>query len=212
MPTGTVFAFDLDGTVTAAEILPGIAREAGLFDEISRLTAMTLDGALDFESSFRQRFALLRHVPVETVRRIVAATPLDPHIAAFIRKNRACCSIITGNVDCWITPLTDTLGCALYCSRAEMRGGELVLASVLDKGQAVRAIAARGKRVIAIGDAANDIPMFLEADMGIAYGGVRRPAPGLLAVADGAANDGRTLCDALRSLQRNESAARAIPL
>lgn len=212
MSAGIVFAFDLDGTVTTAEILPGIAREAGLFDEMSRLTAMTLDGVLDFESSFRQRFALLRHVPVETVRGIVAAIPLDPHIAAFIRKNRTCCAIVTGNVDCWITPLTDSLGCALYCSRAEMRGGDLVLSSVLDKGQAVRAIAARGKRVIAIGDAANDIPMFLAADMGIAYGGVRQPAPGLLAVANGAVNDGQALCDALYSLQRNESAAGAIPL
>lgn len=204
MRPDTVFAFDLDGTVTTAEILPAIAREAGIFDEMTRLTSMTLDGTLDFDSSFRQRFDLLRHVPLAAVRRVTAAIPLDPHIAAFIRKNRKCCVIVTGNVDCWITPLTDSLGCKLHSSRAEQRGGELILTSILDKGKAVRDIASGQKRVIAIGDAANDIPMFRAADKGIAYGGVRQPPPGLLAVADATTRDGASLCGILDRIQRNE--------
>ena len=201
MPASPVFAFDLDGTVTRAEILPAIAREAGLFEEMARLTAMTLDGAIDFETSFRRRFAMLRNVPLATVREITANIPLDPDITAFIAENQASCAIVTGNLDRWVEPLTAKLGCALYCSRSEIRDGELVLASILDKGDAVRHLALGGKRVIAIGDAANDIPMFTAADVGIAYGGVRPPAPGLLAVADRVEHDAAALCGSLRRLR-----------
>lgn len=189
-----LFAFDLDGTVTAREILPAIAEELGLGPELSLLTRMTLDGAIDFETSFRLRFAVLRQVPLATVQRIAASIPLDPGIAAFIRENAARCAIVTGNLDRWIEPLAEKLGCAVHASRSRRRSGELRLASILDKGKTVREMAKAGNPVIAVGDAANDVPMFEAAAYGIAYGGVRLPAPALLAVADAVAHDAASLC------------------
>ena len=200
MTLPTLFAFDLDGTVTTEEILPAIARKAGLFQEISRLTRMTLDGELDFEASFRKRFAMLRHVPLETVREVTASIPLDPDIRAFIAENTDRCAIVTGNLDRWIEPMVEKLGCAVWCSRSTFHNGQLFLDSILDKGEAVRNMAGSRNRVIAIGDAANDIPMFEAADMGIAYGGIRNPVPGLLAAANRAEYDGRSLCALLRRL------------
>lgn len=204
MAQSVFFAFDLDGTVTREELLPAIAREAGVFKEIARITVRTLNGDLCFAPSFRRRFELLRHVPLDVVRRMAAAVPLDPHIAAFIAENRPACAIVTGNLDCWIEPILARLGCAAYCSRSAWRDGELALASILDKKQAIRAIAATGKRVVAIGDAANDIPMFQEAMAGIAYGGIRNPPPALLAVAARVAYDGVTLCRLLRNIRDTE--------
>ncbi|SBV90658.1 conserved hypothetical protein [uncultured delta proteobacterium] len=201
MPESVRFAFDLDGTVTREEILPAIAREAGLFAEMDRLTRLTLDGALGFDTSFRKRFDLLRHVPLPVVQRVTASIPLDPHITAFIAENKDACAIVTGNLDCWIAPLAATLGCSIHCSRSSRAGGELTLASVLDKGAVVAAMQAGGRRVVAIGDAANDIPMLLAADFGIAFGGAREPAPGLLAVADRAERDGAALCRFLREIR-----------
>lgn len=201
MPGNIHFAFDLDGTVTRAEILPAIAREAGLFEEMDRLTRLTLDGALDFDESFRKRFGLLRHVPLSVVQHITAAIPLDPHIAAFIAENRNCCAIVTGNLDCWIAPLAATLGCSIHCSRSAREGNGLALAAILNKGEVIAAMRAEGRRVVAIGDAANDIPMLLAADLGIAFGGLREPAPGLLAVADRVERNGAALCRALRHIR-----------
>ncbi len=201
MGLSPIFAFDLDGTVTRAEILPAIARAAGGFEEMAHLPAMTLDGIMDFETSFRRRFAMLRDVPLATVREITARIPLDPDITAFIIENREDCAIVTGNLDRWIEPLAARLGCMLYCSRSEIRDGDLVLTVVQNKGDAIRDLARGGKRVIAIGDAANDIPMFMAADVGIAYGGLRPPAPGLLAVADGVERDAVSLCRTLRRLR-----------
>jgi HAD superfamily phosphoserine phosphatase-like hydrolase len=201
MPGAVLFAFDLDGTVTRAEILPAIAREAGLFEEMARLTALTRDGSLDFSASFRRRFELLRHVPLPVVGRITARIPLDPLLTAFIAENRERCAIVTGNLDRWIEPLAARLGCRIHCSASAMEGGKLSLASVLDKGEVIAAMRREGNAVVAIGDAANDIPMLLAADFGIAFGAGEKPAPGLLAVADHVERDPVSLCRLLRRLR-----------
>ena len=195
-----VYAFDLDGTVTRAEILPRIAALAGLADEMERLTRLTLDGTLAFEASFRLRFELLRDIPVPEVQAVVAAVPLDPHIEAFIQANRARCALVTGNLDLWIAPLVERLGCRVFCSRSAYADGRLHLTDVLHKGQAVGVLKAEGQRVIAIGESVNDIPMFEAADCGIAYGGLHAPAPGLLRLADHTADDGAALCSLLAGL------------
>lgn len=196
-----LYAFDLDGTITTTEILPAIAHELGLFDELNLLTTLTLQGVIDFETSFRLRFAILRQVPVDVVRDIVAAVPLNPEVCAFIREHREQCVIVTGNLDRWVAPLVHTIGCPALVSRSAERNGQLVLEAVLHKGQAVRDLAAAHGRVVAVGESVNDIPMFEAADVGIAYGGVHAPAPALLRVADHVTHDSHSLCALLRTLR-----------
>lgn len=200
MAVSRIYAFDLDGTVTRAEILPRIAAALDLVDELELLTRLTLDGTLPFEASFRLRFHILRSIPLAQIQAIVAGIPLDPHIEAFIRANRDRCVLITGNLDLWIEPLAQRLGCRVFCSRSRQADGQLRLEQVLDKGQAVRALRAEGLQIVAVGESVNDIPMFEEADCAIAYGGLHRPAPGLLRLADHVAQDGEGLCDLLRGL------------
>jgi len=196
-----LFAFDLDGTVTQAEILPMIAQSSVFLDEVCNITRMTLDGTLDFETSFRLRFDLLHTIPLTEIHRIVAAIPLDPHIEAFIAENNEHCAIITGNLDCWIAPLMTRLRCAFHCSRSKIHAGKLALASLLHKGNVVETARQQGQYVIAIGDAANDIPMLLAADYGIAFSSVRQPARGLLAVAERTEPDALSLCRFLRQFK-----------
>ena len=195
-----LYAIDLDGTVTAEEILPRLAKELGIEEEIRLLTRLTLDGTLDFEASFRLRFHILRSLDIPTAQRVVAQTPLDPHILAFIREHAGQCVILTGNLDRWIEPLMRTLGCAFRCSTSREEDGRLVLESVLDKGAAMRELAGTHRKTVAIGESVNDIPMFAEADCGVAYGGVHAPVPELLRLARHSAYDGESLCRLLRSL------------
>ena len=197
---GTVFAFDLDGTVTASEILPVLARELDLVEELELLTSLTLSGAIPFAASFKLRFHILKSLPLPVVRDIVASVPLDPDIEAFIHERRAQCRIVTGNLDVWIEPVVRRLGCEAYCSRSAVRGDQLVIAEILDKGLAVRDLKQRHGRVVAVGESANDIPMFERADVGVAYGGVHAPVPDILRLADHVAHDGKELCRLLREL------------
>ena len=206
-----IFAFDLDGTVTTRELLPLMAEAAGLDAQMARLTAMTLRGDIPFATSFRQRFSMLAHVPLDRMRAIVAAVPLDAAIEAFIAKNRHCCVLVTGNLDCWIAPLVERLGCPCLSSRSCYHGGELALESILDKGDAVRSLRPKARRIVAIGESVGDIPMFQAADLGIAYAGVHSPVPGILDLAGHVARDGAELCRLLQGI-KEESFTPAEPL
>ncbi len=134
------------------------------------------------------------------MQRITAFAALHPDIEAFITTNRDRCAVGTGNLDVWIQPIMERLGCRFYTSAAKTENGQLMLDNVLDKGAAVRDLAASGKKVVSIGESVNDIPMFEATDIGIAYGGVHEPVPGLVRIADHVVRDGESLCALLRSL------------
>src|SRR5258705_13832741 len=99
MVSNTAFCFDLDGTLTRHEILPAMASEIGLSEEIALLTSLTMRGLIPFEASFRLRCRVLREVPVSRVREIVASIPLAESIETFIKENRHRCVVSTGNLD-----------------------------------------------------------------------------------------------------------------
>jgi len=199
-----VFVFDLDGTVTEQEILPMLGAVAGLEQELARLTALTLTGAINFKQSFHQRFHMLRHLPLERVKAAMAAIPLNPHIEAFIVAHREQCVLATGNLDRWIQPLLERLGCACYCSTSRLEPeSKLELVSILDKGEAIRDLRASRpdiKRVVAVGESVNDLPMFHHSDICIAFGGVHEPVPEVLQIADHVVYEGRALCQLLLKL------------
>ena len=173
----TAFCFDLDGTITRQEILPAIASELGLSEEMALLTNLTLRGLIPFESSMRLRCRILRDVPVSRVRDIVSDIPLDPLIESFIRDNRERCSVVTGNLDIWVEHILRRLACESTTSVGFATDDRLEsVARVLRKDEAVKALRARGfSRVVAIGESFNDVPMFHAADIGVAYGGVHQP-------------------------------------
>ena len=170
----TAYCFDLDGTVTRDELLPVIASEVGLAEEIGFLTRLTIQGQIPFEMSFRLRCRLLSEIPVATVAKIVDQVPLDEEIAGFIRNDPERCFIITGNLDVWIEKIAAKLGCGVFSSTAERRAdGRLgPLKNILRKSHAIRELRSKFDRLVCIGEGFNDVPMFEEADVRIAYGGV----------------------------------------
>lgn len=199
--TRTAYCFDLDGTLTSVEILPCIAAELGISEEIATLTRITMEGLLTFEESLRLRVAILGQVPLRTVHAIVNDIQLDPRITAFIKSRPDQCFIVTGNLDIWVSQVIERIGCGGFTSLATARTGVISLRHILDKGDAVRSIRNRGfERVIAIGDGSNDVPMFNAADTAIAFGGIHSPTPAAIAESNFVIHDGDTLCKLLKTL------------
>jgi phosphoserine phosphatase len=201
MTSGTAYCFDLDGTVTIEEIIPQIAKMAGLFEEMQVLTAATLKGILPFENSFRLRCKLLGDVPISTVHKVMATISMDSDIRDFIVTHHSQCFVLTGNLDVWVRPLLDDLGCKAYTSHAKCENDRLgALTHVLYKGDAVSEVRLNFERVIAIGDSINDISMLESADIGIVYCGVHEPVPELIDASLYVVTNGKGLCRLLNTL------------
>ena len=195
-----LFAFDLDSTVTRCELLPLLARELGIEAEMAARTEACMAGGGDFAASFAARVALLREIPLDRARQIVAAAPLNPEIARVIRAHAPRCRILTGNLDAWIGDLIASLNMTGRClgSRAKCAGNRLLgVEAALDKG---RAAAGLPRPLVAVGDGSNDVPMLRAADLAIAFGGCRAPSEALLRAADLAIDDEAALCALLERL------------
>lgn len=198
--TMTKFVFDLDGTITTVETLPLIAAELGLADEMKLLTDLTLSGQIPFAKSFKLRYLVLRNVPLKKIQDIMASVALDGRIVDFIAAHKKNCAVVTGNLDCWIEPIVERLGCESFSSTSELDGNLPVLTKILDKGAAIRELKRTCDKVIAVGESFNDVPMFEESHVSIAYGGVHKPVATAISISDYVVFDGGALCRLLKML------------
>jgi HAD superfamily phosphoserine phosphatase-like hydrolase len=197
------FCFDFDGTVSSAEALPLLAKEAGIEEEMETLTDITVKGLLPFPQSFRLRVKLLSSLPLERAQAVMARLPIAPAIFEFIREHRDRCVIITGNLDVYMKPILEKLPCRFFTSKARMEGGQIIgIETLLDKGDTLRMLRDREgfRRLVAIGDSANDIPMFEAADVAVSYFGVTAANELLLPFSHYVVFKESSLCQLLRTL------------
>lgn len=192
------YAFDLDGTITQKEVLPVIAKELGIEEEMAVLTKRTMDGEIPFDQSFTHRVNMLKLIPISKVQQIVNSVALNNTIVQFIKENKDRCYVVTGNLDVWIKLLVDKIGATCLCSKANYKKDNLFgIKNILRK----REIHEKAKGpIVAIGEGHNDVEMIEDAAIGIAYGGVHSPAPSVLEVADYAIYSDHELCRFLKLL------------
>ena len=175
-----IFLFDLDSTITRQEILPTIAREVGIYEQMCALTESSMRGEVPFKQSFLQRVELLKKFPVSQVQDIVADIELNERLVEFIDEYKNRSYIVTGNLDVWIEGLIGKLGMEknVFCSRA-LREGDYIqdVFNIVDKDAVIRQMVLP---FVAVGDGNNDAEMIEAAEVGIGYGGVRPVAPSVL--------------------------------
>ena len=195
------FIFDLDGTITAVETLPLIARHFGVEAEIDALTQETICGNIPFMESFIRRVHILGKLPVAEVSALLATVPTYPLVTRFIQTHREQCVIATGNLLCWVEGLMHTLGCPCYSSQAILAHGVVrQLSHIVRKEEVVQSFQAQGEQVVFIGDGNNDAEAMRLAHVSIASGLTHWPAPSVLAVADYLVFSEEALCRQLTQL------------
>lgn len=176
-------AFDMDSTLIQTEVIDELAEAAGVRPQVASITEAAMRGEIDYDTSLRQRLALLRGLDASVLQSISGRLPLTPGAERLITTLRSLgfkTAIISGGFTYFGERLKNRLGVDyVYANELEIVDGKLtgnVLGTVVNaqrKADLLRSLAEkesiRLEQVIAVGDGANDLPMLNLAGLGIAY-------------------------------------------
>ena len=179
-----LFVSDMDSTLIDIECIDEIAAECGAKAQVAEITEAAMRGEIDFRQSLTRRVALLSGLDVSA---------LDTVYEQRLRLNRGAEALMHGLkraqvstmlVSGGFTFFTDRLQAELgfdhaFANRLEISDGKLtgaVSGPVVD-GEAKAAhlcrvrdeMALPADRVMAVGDGANDVPMFRAAGFRVAF-------------------------------------------
>ncbi|WP_413699196.1 phosphoserine phosphatase SerB [Psychromonas sp. KJ10-10] len=173
---------DMDSTTIQIECIDEIARLYGVGEQVSAVTALAMQGKLDFNESLRTRVSKLENMPVSILQEVADNMPLMPGLQALIKglKNAGWkVAIASGGFNFFADRLKQDHGFDFtIANNLELDGehltgcvvGEIVNADV--KARTLKELASQYKipmsQTVAIGDGANDLVMMVASAMGIA--------------------------------------------
>jgi phosphoserine phosphatase len=174
---------DMDSTIVTTETLDEIAAFADLKDRIAAITRRAMNGELDFAAALRERVAMLAGLPLEALEKTWAATILMPgarELVATMRAHNATTALVSGGFSFFTSRVAEAVGFHLHRSNVLLDDGQALTGKVAEPIQgkdaklaALHELAAtRGLKLaatLAVGDGANDLPMLLEAGLGVAF-------------------------------------------
>jgi HAD superfamily phosphoserine phosphatase-like hydrolase len=195
------FIFDLDGTVTAQETLPLIAKHFKIEEDIASLTKETIQGNIPFIESFIRRVHILGKLPVSEIADLLENVKFHSNVFKFIQMNKKDCIITTGNLDCWIEKMAAKIGCECFNSEAIVENNRVVsITKILKKELVVKKYQNLGEKVIYIGDGNNDVEAMRISDVSIAAGLTHHPANSILPFTNYLIFSEKALCRQLNQL------------
>ena len=177
-------AMDMDSTLIMIECVDEIAAAHGIGGEVAAITGAAMRGEIEFRASLERRVALLAGLPVAELARIyddrLQLSPGAELLLATCRAIGAKTLLVSGGFSFFTDRLQSRLALDHTLSNTlETAGGRLTgkLVGAIVDGDAKAArfveLAAcyRGHDgiALAIGDGANDLPMFAAADVSVAY-------------------------------------------
>jgi len=174
---------DMDSTIVQGETLDDLAAFAGLGEKISAITARAMNGELDFKAALRERVAMLKGLPVETLERTweqLRMTDGAQELIATMRARGALTVLVSGGFSFFTAKVAAALGFDEHRSNTLLDDGAVLTGSVaepiLDRDSKLQALhefaGRRGVKLgatMAVGDGANDLDMIGAAGLGIAF-------------------------------------------
>ena len=175
---------DMDSTMIGQECLDELADLVALKAYVSAITERTMRGELEFEPSLRERVALLKDLPIDTIdgviRDRITLTPGGQTLVATMRANGAYTALISGGFTLFTGPVSRKIGFDEHRANV-LRLDDGVLDGTVEEpilGRAAKRAALSELReklrlgageTLAVGDGANDLDMLGEAGLGVAF-------------------------------------------
>ena len=190
-----LFVADMDSTMIGQECIDELADYAGFRSQVAAITERAMHGELDFAGALKERVALLNGLPVEAIDQCLTER-IRPNAGAAtlvrtMRARGATTILVSGGFTAFVEPIAVQIGFERF--EANVLGANEGRLTGMTEG---RIVDSRRKHdvlsemrtelglaldeTLAVGDGANDIPMVVEAGLGIAY----RAKPALAQVAD----------------------------
>ena len=211
--TPRLFVSDMDSTMIGQECIDELADFAGIKDRIAEITERAMQGELDFAEALTERVRLLGGLGEDAIQQClderIRDMPGARTLVATLKAHGCATVLVTGGFHQFADPVAEQLGFErvvgnrLAVSHGRLSGalvGEIVDSSVKEAVLRGEVEARGGAASLATGDGANDIPMLVAAQYGVAY----HAKPKARAAANGAIDRG-DLTDVLRLLGIAES-------
>jgi phosphoserine phosphatase len=175
--------FDMDSTLIQEEVINELANAAGTAEQVKRITEAAMNGEYDFVESLKQRVALLKDLPADTLDRIAPSLTLSEGAETLVETLKSLgykIGIISGGFDFFGKYFQEKLGLDyVFANSLEIRNGRLtgrIAGDIIDgdkKAEILKTITTveniNLQQTIAVGDGANDLPMLRVAGLGVAF-------------------------------------------
>jgi len=175
--------FDMDSTLIDAEVIDELAVEAGVGDKVSGITARAMAGEIDFQTSFKERVALLKGLDagvLDKVNQRLELTEGAEYLIATLKSLGYKTAILSGGFTYFGERVRQRLGIDyMFANELDIKDGLVtgeVTGRIVDgscKAELLRQLATEEniclEQTVAVGDGANDLPMLSIAGLGIAF-------------------------------------------
>ena len=174
---------DMDSTIVTGETLDELAEFAGCKEAVVNITRRAMNGEIDFAGALRERVALLKGLPADSLEKTYELIDLTPGAETLVRTMRtfgAKTMLVSGGFTYFTERVSRRVGFDGNKGNVlELSGGVLsgqVIDPILDKDSKLRslqefttAFGLTADDTLAVGDGANDLPMIMAAGLGVAY-------------------------------------------
>ncbi len=180
----SLVAMDMDSTLVGIESIDEIADMHGARKQVSELTEKAMYGEINFSEGLVQRVALLKGLDHSVLQRVYdERLVLNPGAEKMLKQMKMAgikTMLVSGGFTFFTDKLRDRLGLDYtFANTLEIVDGKLTgrlvgeIMGAQGKGRVLKQICKqlgfRKENLIAIGDGANDLPMFAEAGVSVAY-------------------------------------------
>jgi len=175
---------DMDSTIVSCECIDELADFAGLKPKVAAITERAMRGELDFPSALRERVALLKGLPLDTLARVyeerVKLNPGARALTQTMRAHGAYALLVSGGFTYFTRRVAEDGGFDSQQGNRLLDDGRALTGRVEEpilgreaKLQALETTAAAlglaPEDALAVGDGANDLDMIKRAGLGVAY-------------------------------------------
>lgn len=179
----SLFVFDMDSTLIQQEVIDEIARECGVYEQVSKITEEAMQGLWNFEESLRKRCALLKGIKEDVFEKVYNKLTLNVGVQKFLESIKdfpAKIAVLSGGFVPILQRFANEFKIHEFrANTLEIQDGKLtgnVIGEIIDSEKKAKYLLEISKKynipksqVVAVGDGANDKRMIELAGIGIGF-------------------------------------------